>query len=87
MKKLVILILVVGLAIVPMLAQAEKLMQVVEVEPTGIVTLLDDSGDLWVFYDEENYYKVGDIVEVTMIEDRIIKVAMPGIPIDTNWAL
>lgn len=87
MKKLVILILVVGLAIVPMLAQAEKLMQVVEVEPTGIVTLLDDSGDLWVFYDEENYYKVGDMVEVTMIEDRIIKVAMPGIPIDTNWAL
>lgn len=87
MKKLVILILVVGLAIVPMLAQAEKLMQVVEVEPTGIVTLLDDNGDLWVFYDEENYYKVGDMVEVTMIEDRIIKVAMPGIPIDTNWAL
>lgn len=87
MKKLVILILVVGLAIVPMLAQAEKLMQVVKVEPTGIVTLLDDGGDLWVFYDEENYYKVGDMVEVTMIEDRIIKVAMPGIPIDTNWAL
>lgn len=87
MKKLVILILVVGLAIVPMLAQAEKLMQVVEVEPTGIVTLLDDNGDLWVFYDEENYYKVGDMVEVTMIEDRIIKVAIPGIPIDTNWAL
>lgn len=87
MKKLVILILVVELAIVPMLAQAEKLMQVVEVEPTGIVTLLDDNGDLWVFYDEENYYKVGDMVEVTMIEDRIIKVAMPGIPINTNWAL
>lgn len=87
MKKLVILILVAGLAIVPMLAQAEKLMQVVKVEQTGIVTLLDDDGDLWVFYDEENYYKIGDIVEVTMIEDRIIKVAMPGIPIDTNWAL
>lgn len=87
MKKLVILILVAGLAIVPMLVQAEKLMQVVKVEPTGIVTLLDDNGDLWVFYDEENYYKVGDMVEVTMIEDRIIKVAIPGIPIDTNWAL
>ena len=87
MKKLVTIILVIAVAIVPMLAQAEKLMQVVEVEPTGIVTLLDDNGDLWVFYDEEDFYKVGDIVEVTMIEDRIIKVAIPGIPIDINWAL
>lgn len=77
MKKVLALILV--LALVPVMALADEVVSlVVECDPVGAnlweVTCLTEDGDLFGFYEDVEPWDVGDVAELTLIDEEVVEV-------------